>query len=150
MPAELTDDTGEIIRKRGKEWGVNTGRPRRTGWFDAVAAHQTSRLNGVSEIAITLVDVLDPFPAIKLCVGYRKGETLIPHVPALLDNLDNAAPVWEEVEGWEIDTTATRAYGELPPQLHHYVDVIESKLGASVRYIGVGPSRDQLIDRLAT
>jgi len=149
MPAELTDDTGETIRKRGKEWGVNTGRPRRTGWFDAVAARQTSRLNGVSEVALTLVDVLDVFPAIKLCVGYRMGETSISHLPALLDNLENAAPIWEKADGWQLDTTTARTYGDLPGQLHQYVEAIESKLGAPVRYIGVGPSREQLIDRSA-
>jgi adenylosuccinate synthase len=85
MPAELTDETGELIRQRGREWGVNTGRPRRTGWFDTVAARQTSRLNGVTEIALTLVDVLDVFAEIGLCTGYDFGDRVINHVPALLD-----------------------------------------------------------------
>lgn len=149
MPAELTDVTGETIRQRGREWGVNTGRPRRTGWFDAVAARQTSRLNGVSEVALTLVDVLDAFSRISICTSYRKGEATISHVPALLDDLEDTAPVWEHIEGWETDTTGARNFGELPAQLQTYIDVIETKLGAPVRYVGVGPGRDQLIDRAA-
>lgn len=147
MPAELTDSTGETIRRRGKEWGVNTGRPRRTGWFDAVAGRQTSRLNGVSEVALTLVDVLDVFPHISVCTGYRSDGTVTSHVPALLDDLHDANPVWAHLEGWESDTTGARTYDDLPAQLHRYVETIESRLGAPVRYIGVGPRRDQLIDR---
>jgi len=147
MPAELTDATGETIRQRGKEWGVNTGRPRRTGWFDAVAGRQTSRLNGVSEIALTLVDVLDVFPRLSLCTGYRTGATTISHVPALLDDMEESAPIWQYVEGWETDTSTARTFDDLPPQLHRYVETIESRLVAPVRYIGVGPSREQLIDR---
>jgi adenylosuccinate synthase len=149
MPAELTDGTGETIRQRGKEWGVNTGRPRRTGWFDAVAGRQTSRLNGVSEIALTLVDVLDVFSEISVCTGYRTGETTVSHVPALLDDLDNASPVLEHMQGWETDTTEVRHFDDLPPSLHCYLEAIETRLGAPVRYIGVGPARDQLIDRAA-
>ena len=149
MPAELTDDTGETIRQRGKEWGVNTGRPRRTGWFDAVAGRQTSRLNGVSEIAVTLVDVLDVFSEIGVCTGYRAGERIVSHVPALLDDLDNASPVLEHLPGWETDTTAARAFDDLPAALHSYLEGIETHLGAPVRYVGVGPAREQLIDRAA-
>ena len=147
MPAELNDATGETIRRRGKEWGVNTGRPRRTGWFDAVAARQTSRLNGVSEVALTLVDVLDVFPRISVCTGYRAGQSIMSHVPALLDTLDDASPIWEQLPGWETDTTAVRAFADLPRAVHRYVEAIEARLGAPVRYIGVGPARDQLIDR---
>lgn len=147
MPAELIGETGKTIRERGKEWGVNTGRPRRTGWFDAVAARQTSRLNGVSEVALTLVDVLDVFPEISVCAEYRTGEKTISHVPALLDDLEGAAPLWERFPGWQVDTTAARAFDDLPPQLHQYIEAIEAKLGAAVRYVGVGPSREQLIDR---
>jgi adenylosuccinate synthase len=147
MPAELLDDTGELIRQRGREWGVNTGRPRRTGWFDAVAARQTCRLNGVSEIALTLVDVLDVFAEIGMCTGYRQGNQTIQHVPALLNELDGASPDLHFVPGWIDDTTNARAFDDLPANLHGYVDRIETALGARVRYVGVGPGREQLIDR---
>lgn len=149
MPAELTDETGELIRQRGREWGVNTGRPRRTGWFDAVAARQTSRLNGVSEIALTLVDVLDVFAEIGLCTGYDFGDRVINHVPALLDSLEGAAPQLQFVEGWEEDITGMRTFDELPAAARSYFALVESHLGAPVRYVGVGPARDQLIDRSA-
>lgn len=149
MPAELLDDTGELIRQRGREWGVNTGRPRRTGWFDAVAARQTSRLNGVTEIALTLLDVLDPFEKIGVCAGYNATTGRIEHVPALLGSLEGATPDLSFVEGWLEDTTTIRTFGDLPAQAQAYLTNIEGHLGASVRYVGVGPAREQLIDRKA-
>lgn len=149
MPAELLDDTGALIRERGREWGVNTGRPRRTGWFDAVAARQTSRLNGVTEIALTLLDVLDPFEEIGLCSGYNAVSGPINHVPALLGSLEGATPELNFIEGWKTDTTTMRSFGELPGQALSYLTAIEQHLGAPVRFVGVGPAREQLIDRKA-
>lgn len=149
MPAELLDETGELIRVRGREWGVNTGRPRRTGWFDAVAARQTSRLNGVTCIALTLLDVLDVLDEIGICIGYRAGDHAMQHVPALLDELDGATPELRSIPGWLEDTTGARAFDELPQNALAYLNVIESHLGAPVRYVGVGPDREQLIDRQA-
>jgi len=147
MPAELLDDTGELIRQRGREWGVNTGRPRRTGWFDAVAARQTSRLNGVTDIAVSLIDVLDVFAEVGMCVGYRKGDQVIQHVPAQLGDLDGAIPEMQFVDGWLEDVTGCRSFGDLPANLIQYLGAIETHLGAPVRYVGVGPDREQLIDR---
>ncbi len=149
MPAELLDETGELIRVRGREWGVNTGRPRRTGWFDAVAARQTSRLNGITSIALTLLDVLDVLPGIGICIGYRVGDRSIAHVPALLDELDDAAPELTFMTGWSDDTTGARTFAQLPEQALAYLRAIEGHLGAPVRYVGVGPDREQLIDRQA-
>ena len=141
MPAELLDETGELIRQRGREWGVNTGRPRRTGWFDAVAARQTCRLNGVSEIALTLVDVLDVFAEIGMCTGYRQGNQTIQHVPALLNELDGASPDLHFVPGWIDDTTNARAFDDLPANLHGYMDRIEAapRRPGPVRWRGAGP-----------
>jgi len=147
MPAELLDETGELIRVRGREWGVNTGRPRRTGWFDAVAARQTSRLNGVTGIALTLIDVLDVLEEIGICDGYRVGDRSISHVPALLDELDGATPALTFMPGWSEDTSAARSLAELPPNALAYLAAIETRLGAPVQYVGVGPDREQLIDR---
>lgn len=148
MPAELLDETGELIRVRGREWGVNTGRPRRTGWFDAVAARQTSRLNGITSIAVTLLDVLDVLPEIGVCAGYRTGDRSFTHVPALLDELEGAAPDLSFVPGWSEETTSVRTFADLPGNAQSYLSVIEGHLGAPVRYVGVGPDREQLIDRL--
>jgi len=145
MPAELVDDAGELIRQRGREWGVNTGRPRRTGWFDAVAGRQSSRLNGVASIALSLVDVLDVFEEIRICTGYRKDGQTLTHIPALLEDLENAVPEWLDMPGWQADTTAIRASSELPQALQEYIQQIGALLGAPVRYVGVGPAREQLI-----
>lgn len=147
MPTELLDDTGELIRRRGNEYGTTTGRPRRTGWFDGVAARQSGRLNGVTEIAVTLLDVLDAFEELRLAVGYRTPEGELEHVPALLDRLEGAEAIWETVAGWKTDTTSTREWNDLPEEARAYLARIEQQVGAPVRYVGVGPAREQLIER---
>jgi adenylosuccinate synthase len=147
MPSELEDETGEMIRQRGNEFGTTTGRPRRTGWFDEVVARQTSRLNGVDEVALTLLDVLDAFATIKTCSAYRKGDQELRHLPAVLEDAENADPVWAEHPGWMEDTTGARSFDHLPEPAQAYVRHIETVLEAPVRYIGVGPAREQLIDR---
>jgi adenylosuccinate synthase len=147
MPSELTDDVGERIRVRGREFGTTTGRPRRTGWFDGVAARHTSRLNGVTEVALTLLDVLDSFEQVRICSGYRIGDSLSRHLPALSEDLDAAAPEWLVYPGWKSDTSEILAYEHLPPEAKAYVSTLESFLAAPIRYVGVGPAREQLIDR---
>lgn len=147
MPTELHDDVGEMIRKRGNEYGTTTGRPRRTGWFDGVAARQSGRLNGVTEVALTLVDVLDTFDTVNVCTSYDLGGTQVSHVPAQLDNLHGATPVWTESPGWHQDTTAIRTFEELPVEARNYIGLIEKQIGAPVTYVGVGPAREQLIPR---
>ncbi len=149
MPTELNDDTGELIRRRGNEYGTTTGRPRRTGWFDGVAARQSGRLNGVTEIAVTLLDVLDAFDEIKIATGYKTPSGDLTHVPALLDRLEDATAVWESLPGWNSDTTSARSWGELPDAAIKYLDRLQQQIGAPVRYVGVGPAREQLIDRNA-
>lgn len=147
MPTELHDEVGEEIRQRGNEFGTTTGRPRRTGWFDGVAARQTGRLNGVTEVALTLVDVLDTFDTVKVSTGYDVGGKQVTHVPAQLDDLAGVQPVWQEIPGWNQDTTAMRTFDELPAGAREYISVIEQQIGAPVKYVGVGPARDQLIPR---
>lgn len=149
MPTELTDETGETIRQRGNEYGTTTGRPRRTGWFDGVASRQSSRLNGVTEINVTLLDVLDVFDEINVCTAYRTGTETLTHVPALLERMANAEPVWETLPGWNEDITSARAWDNLPENARAYLAALENHLGAPVRYVGVGPAREQLIDREA-
>lgn len=147
MPTELTDEVGEEIRQRGNEFGTTTGRPRRTGWFDGVAARQTGRLNGVTEVALTLVDVLDTFDSVKVATGYEVNGTSVTHVPAQLDDLAGVTPIWEELQGWNQDTTSMRTFDELPAAAKQYITVIEQQIGAPVKYVGVGPAREQLIPR---
>ena len=100
MPTELDDATGQLIRDRGHEYGTTTGRPRRTGWFDAVAARHVARLNGVSDIALTLLDVFDVFETIKVCVAYEIDGEIVDEVPARADQLARVQPVYEALPGW--------------------------------------------------
>ncbi len=147
MPSELHDETGELIRKRGNEYGTTTGRPRRTGWFDEVIARQSARLNGVDEVALTLVDVLDAFETIRTCTAYDRDGERMQHLPAVLEDAENVNPVWAEYPGWQQDTTAARSWEDLPIEAQAYVSHLETVFGTRVRYIGVGPAREQLIDR---
>jgi adenylosuccinate synthase len=147
MPSELLDETGHLIRERGNEYGTTTGRPRRIGWFDEVVARQSSRLNGVDEVALTLVDVLDAFATIRTCTAYRKEAQEVTHLPAVLEEAEGVDPVWAEFPGWLQDTTGMRSYDELPVEAKAYISHLETVFGAPVRYIGVGPAREQLIDR---
>lgn len=147
MPTELHGDVGERIRQRGNEYGTTTGRPRRTGWFDGVASRQSSRLNGVTEINVTLLDVLDTFEKIEACTGYEIHGKKVTHVPASLETLADAEAVWKTLPGWSEDITGARAFSDLPEHARGYLDFMEQQLGARIRYVGVGPARAQLIDR---
>jgi len=145
MPTELTDETGNLIRERGREYGTTTGRPRRTGWFDGVAARHVSRLNGVTEVALTLLDVLDVFPEIKVCTGYRLGDETVMYVPARDDLLMKVQAVYSTVEGWSSSTIDARSASDMPSGAMRYIGAIETILGAPVTMVGVGPARDQLV-----
>ncbi len=145
LPTELNDATGAHIRERGREYGTTTGRDRRCGWFDAVAARYVVRLNDVGRAALTLLDVLDDFEAVKVCTGYRIDGQPVPYPPAREDLWARIEPVYEELPGWQQDTSAARAYDVLPANARRYVERIAELLGAPVGLIGVGPWREQLI-----
>ena len=146
LPTELQDATGQLIRERGQEYGTTTGRPRRTGWFDAVAARYVAQINGVSEVAITLLDVFDVFETIQVCVAYELDGGVIETVPARPDEMSRVKPVYEHLEGWRASTVDARPVQELPRRALEYVQFLEQHLGAPVSLIGVGPAREQLID----
>jgi adenylosuccinate synthase len=145
LPTELLDATGEQIRQRGREYGTTTGRPRRTGWFDAVAARYVAQLSGVSEVALTLLDVFDDFESIDVCVAYELDGQIIDSLPARLDELSRAKPIFERLEGWKRTTTAARRPEELPDQAADYVRYLERQIGAPVTLVGVGPAREQIV-----
>jgi adenylosuccinate synthase len=145
LPTELHDEAGRLIRERGREYGTTTGRPRRTGWFDAVAARHIARLNGVSDIALTLLDVLDAFEEINVCTAYRIGDRVIDYMPARDDELARVEPVYESVPGWLEDTTGARSAGDLPARALSYLRFLEERVGAPISLVGVGPSREQLV-----
>ena len=145
MPAELLDDTGNLIRERGREYGTTTGRPRRTGWFDAVAARSVARLNGVTEVALTLLDVLDVFEQINVCTSYQLDGERLTHVPARNDVLARAAAIYEQLPGWRHDVTEARSRGDLPERALDYIAFLAERIGAPITMVGVGPAREQLV-----
>jgi adenylosuccinate synthase len=149
LPTELDDATGQLIRDRGNEYGTTTGRPRRTGWFDAVAARYVVQLNGVSDIAMTLLDVFDPFEIIQVCVAYELDGEILDTVPSRVDRLAQVKPVYEQLEGWKAATVAVRHAEDLPERALAYLHFVERQVGAPISLVGVGPDRDQII-QLAT
>lgn len=145
FPTELFDETGDYIRTAGGEFGTVTGRPRRTGWFDAVIARYAVRVNGLTEMVINKIDPLRGLPKLKVCVGYRfKGET-ITEFPANFADLEHCEPIYEEFDGFDEDITNCRSFDELPESVRAYIRELERIVGCRVSMLGVGPARDQVI-----
>jgi adenylosuccinate synthase len=149
LPTELEDPDGERLRERGVEYGTSTGRARRCGWYDAVAVRYSVRLAGYSSIALTKLDVLDGFERIRVARAYRdretgRGWTTVPASASVLERLE---PVYEELPGWQTDTTACRSWESLPDAARAYVVRLEELAGVPVTHVSVGPERDQMIVR---
>jgi adenylosuccinate synthase len=145
FPTELLDDAGNTMRDRGREYGTNTGRPRRTGWFDAVAARYIARLNGVTEIQVSLLDVLDVFEEIKVCTEYHLNELSIGYLPAREDLLAQVAPALSSLAGWREEISSVQSAADLPENAIAYLRFIEERVGARVPMVGVGPDREPLV-----
>ena len=145
MPTELTDATGDRLRDCGQEYGTTTGRPRRCGWFDGVAARYTIRLNGCQSISLTRLDVLDTFESISVCVAYDINGERVDAFPGHRVALEQARPIYEELPGWQTDTSQCRNFDDLPPQAQRYVRRIEEVIGATAALVSVGPERNQAI-----
>ncbi|MGQ9495436.1 MAG: adenylosuccinate synthase [Thermoanaerobaculaceae bacterium] len=145
FPTEIPDASGEAIRKRGNEFGTTTGRPRRIGWFDAVAARAAVRWSGIEAIALTKLDVLDAFEKIPIAVGYRLGERILSMLPDTAAELAEVQPEFEELAGWQEDTTAVTDFAQLPPNAKAYVRRIEELLEVPVVLISTGPRREETI-----
>lgn len=145
MPTELTGEQGEYLRTKGGEYGATTGRPRRCGWFDCLVAKHANRVNGLTEIAITKLDVLDELKTIKICEAYSyRGERLT-EFPVRTDMLFECEPILTELPGWQEDTSGITAYSDLPEKAKNYVASLEEIVGCPVTFIGVGPKRSQTI-----
>jgi len=145
FPVELFDEVGEHLQEVGREYGATTGRPRRCGWFDGVAIRHAAWLQGFTGIAVTKLDVLDELPEIKLCIRYRlpDGQVIerFPDTPVL----EQATPVYESWPGWQTPTREVRRWDDLPAPAQAYLRRIEELAGAPIRYVSVGPERDQII-----
>ena len=148
FPTELNDDTGVLIRERGKEYGVTTGRPRRTGWFDAVIMRHAVRVNGLTAIAVNKLDTLADIGTLKVCTAYEKSDgTVLKDFPVTLEELADCKPIYEEIEGYEGDLSKCRSFDELPEKCRAYISRLEELCGCPITILGVGPGRDQVIFR---
>ena len=145
FPCELHDEIGHHLATVGREVGVNTGRPRRCGWFDAVLVRQTVKTSGITGIALTKLDVLDGLKEIKVCVGYEVNGQKIDHLPASMGAQAVAKPIYESLEGWQQTTAGARSWSDLPAQAVKYVRYIEELIGAPVAMLSTSPERDDTI-----
>jgi len=143
FPSEITGATADRIRKIGREYGTTTGRPRRIGWLDTVVLRHACRINGLSFLALTLLDVLAGFETIKICTAYRLRGELITHVPASLKALESCEPVFEELPGWQEDLSGVVRFEDFPETAKAYVRRVAQLLGVPVALVSVGPERLQ-------
>lgn len=146
FPTELKDQLGEKIREMGGEYGATTGRPRRCGWFDAVVVNHSIRINGIREIAITKLDVLNDFDKIKICVGYRLNGKVIHHIPSNLEMLESSEPIYEELNGWKTDIKGAKKFSDLPRNAKRYIQRIEELIDTKITIISVGSERNETIE----
>lgn len=144
FPTELFDEVGAEMRDRGHEYGAVTGRERRCGWIDLVALKYTIMINGVTHLILMKSDVLDTFPTIKACVAYRKNGETLTHFPY---DIEGVEPVYSELKGWQTDLTQLKNEEELPQEFKEYIAFLEKELGVPVKYVSIGPDRDQTITR---
>ncbi|MBO0848939.1 MAG: adenylosuccinate synthase [Pseudonocardia sp.] len=147
FPTELHDAMGERLRKVGGEVGVNTRRPRRCGWFDAVIGRYATRVNGITDYFLTKLDVLSGLEKVPVCVAYEVDGRRCDEMPMTQTDVHHAVPVYQELPGWWEDISACRTFDELPANARSYVTSLEQMIGARVSAIGVGPGRDQTVER---
>ena len=145
FPTELQDELGEKIREKGGEYGATTGRPRRCGWLDAVVVNHSIRVNGIREMVITKLDVLNDFDTIKICVGYRVDGKVFHHVPSNLEILTRSEPVYEELSGWRTEIKGAKNFKDLPSNAKRYIRRIEELIHTKVTMISVGSERNETI-----
>jgi adenylosuccinate synthase len=145
FPTELLDDVGAGLGKRGHEFGTTTGRPRRCGYFDAVLVRQAVKVNGISGIALTKLDVLDGMNELRVCVGYRLNGQVYDHLPASTEAQENVEPIYETMEGWSQSTFGARSWADLPATAIKYVRRIEELIEAPVALLSTSPERDDTI-----
>ena len=145
FPTELFDQDGEKLQSIGKEVGATTGRPRRCGWFDLVAAKYSSKLNGLTSIALTKLDILDNFKTIKVCTHYEYNDSKINEMSNVLNNLDQVKPVYKIFPGWETSLENITCFDDLPANAKTYISYLSAELGIPISIISIGPQRNQIL-----
>jgi adenylosuccinate synthase len=146
LPTELDEPLHSEVRALGNEFGATTGRPRRCGWFDGVVVRYATRVNGLTGLAVTKLDVLDTLPRLAICTGYEVDGEVYTDFPADMQLLERAAPVYEWFEGWQAPTHTARQLGDLPAAARRYLDRLEALCEAPIAFVSVGTRRDQIID----
>ena len=147
FPTEYTNGIGERLRTVGHEFGATTGRPRRCGWLDMVSLKYSLEINGVKEIALTKLDVLDEFDEIKICTGYKSGARMLKSFPSDLQTLEHVEPVYHSYKGWNQKISTVTKYRQVPKRAQQYIEAIEKLSGVRVSIVSVGARRDQTILR---
>ncbi|HKJ33769.1 MAG TPA: adenylosuccinate synthase [Balneolales bacterium] len=145
FPTELENDEGELIRKTGHEFGATTGRPRRCGWLDLVALKYAARINGLNELTITKLDVLDHFEEVKLCTDYKIEDNTTRKFPLDIQTLKKAKPIYKTFKGWKKDTRDVSSYNGLPDEVQTYLSFIEDYLEVKIAIVSTGPARKETI-----
>ena len=147
FPTELFDNDGKILGSIGKEFGATTGRPRRCGWFDLVAAKYSAKVNGLTGIALTKLDILNSFENIKVCTEYELNGRKIKNMTEALNELQNVKPIYQNIKGWNTDIVDIESYDKLPYEAKEYIQYLESEIGVPISIISIGPKRHQIINR---
>ncbi len=145
LPTEVSGEESDRLRELGDEFGATTGRPRRCGWFDAVVVRYAVRVNGLTDLAVTKLDVLDTFEQVPLCTGYRVDGEVVEQMPSDTATLGRAEPIYEMMDGWRRPTTGARRMADLPSKARVYLDRIQDLVGTPIAYVSVGTRRDQII-----
>ncbi|MGO9426814.1 MAG: adenylosuccinate synthase, partial [Steroidobacteraceae bacterium] len=145
FPTELDDEVGRLIGQRGAEFGTNTGRPRRCGWFDAVMVRQAVKVAGIDGIALTKLDVLDGFKEIKVCTGYRLGKEVLDRLPPSAEAQEAVEPIYETIKGWSESTRGARSWGQLPALAVKYVRRVEELIEAPIALLSTSPEREDTV-----
>ena len=145
MPTELENEIGDLIRKKAHEYGARTGRPRRCGWFDAIAGRFSAQINGLSDIALTHLDIYDGFPSIKICTAYKYEGKVLTSFPSDVTVLEKCQPVYEEMDGWQEPISGVRNFEKLPMAARKYISRLEELLSCPISLVSIGPDRNQII-----
>jgi len=146
MPTELKDEVGELIRRKANEYGATTGRPRRCGWFDAVAARFSAEVNGFTELALTHIDTFDGFPSIKICTAYRLDNEMLDSFPSDIAVLEKCQPIYEELSGWQGPIDGIRDFAQFPSEARRYLARLEELVRCPINLVSVGSRREQMIE----
>ena len=147
FPSELEGELAEKLREEGNEYGATTGRPRRCGWFDVVAIRHAVRVNGLTQLVITKLDVLDAMPEIKIVMEYQIGSRRVSEMPESLADLNAARPICEMFAGWKAPTSGARQWDDLPREARRYLDRLEELAGVPIRLVSVGSGRNENVRR---